>query len=70
MIKVFSNNSKIAKKYKFGVEILRNLKHALALDINDGDNKWDEAADKEVNETLDMKHSLLWMIKKTYLPGQ
>ena len=42
-----------AKKYKFGVEIPRNLKHALELDKINGNNLWGEATEKEVNEILE-----------------
>jgi len=41
------------KKYKFGVEISRNIKHAMELDRMNGNNKWGEATDKEVNEILE-----------------
>jgi len=45
--------SKKNKKYKFGVEVPRNLKHALELDKRNGNNMWGEATEKEVNEIME-----------------
>ena len=41
------------KKYKFGVEISRNIKHAMELDLLNANNKWDEATNKEANKILE-----------------
>ena len=59
--KVFINLSKIfaskgrQKVFKFGVEVPRNLKEALALDNYNGNELWSKATDKEVNELLEHK---------------
>jgi len=45
--------SKKSKKYKFGAEVPRNLKHALELEKINGNIMWGEATEKEVNETLE-----------------
>ena len=52
--KLFANKRlNKGKKYKFGVEIPRNLKHALELDRINQNNLWGEATEKEVNEILE-----------------
>ena len=46
----FLAKSKTAIKYKFGIQVPTNARHAIFLDAANGDNLWKEAIDKELNE--------------------
>ena len=43
----------VGTMYKFGVQVPSNLKMAQKLDINNGDNKWKDARDKELAQLFD-----------------
>ena len=44
-----------SKKYKFGVEVPRNVKHALSLDKENGTTGWKQAIDTEMNQLNEYK---------------
>ena len=46
----FLSKSRSAIKYKFGVQVPTNARHAIYLDAANGDNLWKEAIEKELNE--------------------
>ena len=39
-----------APKYKFGVEVPRNPRHAIQLDEQNGDTQWQDSMDKELKQ--------------------
>jgi len=55
MLRIFKAKiKKTFKKYKFGVQVPRNIQEALAIDKEDGNNLWSEAINKEISELMKM----------------
>ena len=56
LIRLFVAQRKYSsRKYKFGVEIPRNFRHALLLDEQNRNTLWGDATDKEVDELMQHK---------------
>ena len=49
--------AKASRKYKHGWEVPRDYADALQLDIQNGNNKWKDSIDLELNKSRNTKHS-------------
>ena len=49
--------ARASRKYKHGWEVPRDYAHALQLDIHNGNNKWKEAIDLEIEKSKNIKYS-------------
>ena len=49
-----------AKVVQYGVEVPRNVRHALRLDKENGDTKWRDAIEKEVGALIDLECFEFW----------
>ena len=50
-------HAKASRKYKHGWEVPRDYAHALQLATQDGNNKWEDAIDLELNRSKNTKYS-------------
>ena len=48
-------DNKNAKRIKFGVEVPRSIRHAIQLDMQNNNNEWREAIEKELKQINDFK---------------
>ena len=55
LAKIFKNAKAQRTKYKFGVEVARNAKHALELDKENKNDLWKTSIEKEIGQILDYK---------------
>ena len=53
IVMVYKTNKSFGSKYKFGIQAPRSVKHALQLDIQNGNNIWEEAINKELTQISD-----------------
>ena len=56
-------------RYKFGIQVPMNPKHALALDARNKDNLWKESMDKELKQINDYKTFIVLEDHETMPPG-
>ena len=53
MLKIMTGQKKSTKKYMFGIELPRNLKEAIILDKKNGNTKWQDAWQAEIDQLQD-----------------
>ena len=55
MLKLMKNQAKRGPKFKFGIELPRNRKHARELDAMNGNTMWQDAEQEEIDQLMHFK---------------